>query len=184
MKCYKKMIKQAVILAGGRGTRLDPVTRIRAKPLVKVNGIPFIEHLIEQLARYGVDEVIVLTGYKRDDFKYLESESNKIRIKIVEGEIEWETGKRLSEARNEVKKEFILLYGDNYIYHNLNRLEEVYKEKDYDLALHICEKIPGNIGIQESEDMVVSYDPHKRTNSTRYVELGYMICKKKEILVI
>ena len=76
------MIKQAVILAGGRGTRLDPVTRIRAKPLVKVNGIPFIEHLIEQLARYGVDEIIVLTGYKRDDFKYLENISNKTRIKL------------------------------------------------------------------------------------------------------
>ena len=90
--------------------------------------------------------------------------------------------KRLSEARNELKKEFILLYGDNYIYHNLNGLEKIYKEKNYDLALHICEKIPGNIGIQEGEDMVVSYDPHKRTNSTRYVELGYMICKREEIL--
>ncbi len=48
--------KQAVILCGGRGTRLKPLTDSVPKPMVKINGKPFLHHLMEQLSDEGVKD--------------------------------------------------------------------------------------------------------------------------------
>lgn len=58
---------QAVILAGGFGTRLRPKVADRNKVAADVNGKPFIEYLLNRLAIFGFDEVIICSGYKHDD---------------------------------------------------------------------------------------------------------------------
>ena len=55
--------KQAVILAGGQGTRLRPVTDTIPKPLVPVCGRPFLSYLLEQIKSQGIHEVLLLVGY-------------------------------------------------------------------------------------------------------------------------
>src|SRR3954471_10680580 len=54
---------QAVILAGGRGTRMLPLTEKRPKPMVDVRGKPFLEHLVEMLREQGFQRVLLLLGY-------------------------------------------------------------------------------------------------------------------------
>ena len=54
---------QAVILAGGRGTRLRPMTDTRPKPMVEICGKPFLEYQIEQLREQGFERVLLLLGY-------------------------------------------------------------------------------------------------------------------------
>lgn len=54
---------QAVILAGGRGTRMQPITKDRPKPMVPVLGRPFLEYQIEQLREQGFERVLILLGY-------------------------------------------------------------------------------------------------------------------------
>ena len=54
---------QAVILAGGRGTRMHPLTLDRPKPMVPVLGRPFLEYQIEQLREQGFKKVLLLLGY-------------------------------------------------------------------------------------------------------------------------
>lgn len=54
---------KAVILAGGRGTRLAPYTTVLPKPLMPVGGVPILEIIIRQLKRHGVSEVILCVGY-------------------------------------------------------------------------------------------------------------------------
>ena len=56
-------IKQAVILAGGIGTRLRPITYKIPKPLIQINNRPFLEYLIDLLKENGISEVILLLGY-------------------------------------------------------------------------------------------------------------------------
>src|SRR5579872_1466197 len=55
--------RQAVILAGGRGTRMRPITNDRPKPMVPVLGRPFLEYQIEQLREQGFERVLLLLGY-------------------------------------------------------------------------------------------------------------------------
>ena len=58
------MIKQAVILAGGKGTRLLPLTKNLRKPMVPINNIPFLSYLIYYLRQKGIKKILILVGYK------------------------------------------------------------------------------------------------------------------------
>ncbi|MFE4517030.1 NDP-sugar synthase [Kitasatospora sp. NPDC056783] len=58
------VIRQAVILAGGRGRRLAPYTDLRPKAMVEVNGTPLLRHQIDRFADAGVETVIVSAGYR------------------------------------------------------------------------------------------------------------------------
>ncbi len=58
------MIRQAVILAGGRGTRLTEETALRPKPLVEIGGAPILWHIIKIFYAQGVTDFIICLGYK------------------------------------------------------------------------------------------------------------------------
>lgn len=60
-------VKQAVILAGGEGTRLRPLTLTRPKPLLPVLGTPCIEYVISSLAQAGVEQIFLACGYRSED---------------------------------------------------------------------------------------------------------------------
>ncbi|WP_407049802.1 HAD-IIIA family hydrolase [Methyloraptor flagellatus] len=60
------MIRQAVILVGGFGTRLRALGLDCPKPLAEIAGRPFVEHVIRHLARFGVSEIVLVAGYKGD----------------------------------------------------------------------------------------------------------------------
>ena len=64
-------IKSAIILAAGRGKRLENLTDEQPKPLCKVRGEVLIERLIEQLQAKGIDDIYVVVGYKYWKFDYL-----------------------------------------------------------------------------------------------------------------
>ena len=65
------MFDTCVILAGGRGERLRPLTNFLPKPLIPVNGVSIIQLLIEYLRQYGVHNFIILSGYLADSFDNL-----------------------------------------------------------------------------------------------------------------
>ena len=61
-----KKIDQAVILAGGIGKRLKPITNSIPKPLANINGSPFLDYLIKSVRDLGINKILILTGYKSD----------------------------------------------------------------------------------------------------------------------
>jgi NDP-sugar pyrophosphorylase family protein len=56
-------IRQVIILAAGKGTRLDPVTKTIPKPMIEVHGRPILEHLIEYFREHGVFDIIMSVGH-------------------------------------------------------------------------------------------------------------------------
>lgn len=68
---------KAIILAGGRGKRLRPITDKIPKPLIPINNKPLIERTIKYLKKYGVTEIIISTGYKSNLIeKFLKQKKN------------------------------------------------------------------------------------------------------------
>ena len=62
-------INQAVILVGGKGTRLKNLTKNTPKPLLEISKKPFIEHVIWNLSRHGIKDVLLFAGYLGNQFK-------------------------------------------------------------------------------------------------------------------
>src|SRR5207302_5752604 len=60
------MIRQAVILCGGRGTRLGALTAELPKPLLPVDGAPFLDLLLFELGRHGIRHILLLAGFAAD----------------------------------------------------------------------------------------------------------------------
>src|SRR3954463_4859176 len=80
---------QAVVLAGGEGTRLRPLTLTTPKPVVPLAGRPFLSFMLDWLARHGVDEALLSLGYRADVVeKVLGDEEHRMGLRYV-GERGW-----------------------------------------------------------------------------------------------
>ena len=109
--------RQAVILAGGKGSRLGNLTADNPKPLVLIQGSPFIDYLLVQLKQQGFEEVLILVGYLASRIKEYCGSGSKwgLNIKYVASPLEAETGWRLKDALPYLEKHFLLMYCDNYL---------------------------------------------------------------------
>jgi len=116
---------KAIILAGGRGKRLRPITDYVPKPLVPLNNIPIIEWQIRYLKKFGVEEIIICTGYKAEMIKNFLAMKNNLGVKIkfsVE-KTPLGTGGAIKQAGLLIKdKSFFVLNGDTITNINLDQL--------------------------------------------------------------
>ncbi|MDX8521782.1 phosphocholine cytidylyltransferase family protein [Mesorhizobium dulcispinae] len=104
--------KQAVILAAGFGSRLRPLTDLRPKPLVEVNGTPILHNALRNLEAVGVEEVTIVVGYRKDAIEYsCGRRFRSLEISYVESDVFDKTGSAYSLwlARH------VFLTGDTYV---------------------------------------------------------------------
>jgi D,D-heptose 1,7-bisphosphate phosphatase len=122
---------KAVILAGGRGTRLKSVDDGIPKPMVKIGSKPVLEHQIDLLRRYEIKDIILLVGYKSEVIIKCFQDGKKFGVNIdyfVEDRPLGTTG-GLKEIENILTSDFILLYGDLMLDISLSRLLDFHKSK-------------------------------------------------------
>ena len=70
----------AILMAAGLGSRMKPLTDTVAKPLVRVGGVPLIETVLAALERRGVEDIYAVTGYKADQFGFLQANHPGLRL--------------------------------------------------------------------------------------------------------
>jgi len=107
---------QAVILAGGKGTRLGELTRHTPKPLLRVGGAPFIVSLIAELSRFGFDDFILLVGPFKDKFKDVLAGNVPVGVQVscVPEPEPAGTGGALRYAGDRLARRFLMLNGDSF----------------------------------------------------------------------
>jgi len=106
---------KAIILAGGRGKRLRPITDYVPKPLVPLNNIPIIDWQIKYLKKFGIKEVIICTGYKTEMIQHFLSVKDNfgINIKFSVEKTPLGTGGAIKQAAKSIKdKSFFVINGD------------------------------------------------------------------------
>ncbi len=108
--------RQAVILAGGRGTRLGAITESIPKPMVPFHGRPFLEYLIEFLRDQGMKKFLLLLGYLPETVREYFGDGRRLGVEIEYSvtPVEDDTGTRLRKAIPKIEPTFLLAYCDNY----------------------------------------------------------------------
>ena len=117
---------KAIILAGGRGKRLKPITDFVPKPLVPIRNIPIIEWQIKYLKKFNVTEVIICTGYKTKMMEnHFEMKKMGIKIKYSIEKSPLGTGGAIKKAGKMInEKSFFVMNGDTITNIDLNKLKK------------------------------------------------------------
>jgi D-glycero-D-manno-heptose 1,7-bisphosphate phosphatase len=115
------MLKQAVVLVGGQGTRLGALTAETPKPMLPIGGRPFLDILIAEVARHGFQEILLLCGYRAPVVldRYDGAERHGCRVRCLVEEAPAGTGGALRMAVAALAPEFLLLNGDSFFDINL-----------------------------------------------------------------
>jgi len=137
-----KSITQAVIFCGGLGTRLGNITKNLPKPMIEVGRKPFLEHLIFQLKKNGIKQILLLVGYKNELIKsyFGNGEKFNIQIKYSYMPSDTKTGTRLFKVKNKLKSKFILLYCDNYSSLNIHKLNSEFIKSKKSILISLVKK--------------------------------------------
>lgn len=122
---------KAVMLVGGQGTRLRPLTTNVKKELMPVANRPFLEHVLANLASHGVDEVILTTGYLADAFEgFPEERAHGVRL-VIERETEpLDTCGAVKNVEHHLDGTFLVLNGDILTGLDISALVRFHRERE------------------------------------------------------
>ena len=128
-----------VINAGGKGTRLDPFTKVLPKPLIPVGDLPIIEHIMKEFSSYECDEFHVIVNYKKELIKaYFETGGDKnYHLTWYDEERPLGTGGGLSLLKGKMNQTFFFSNCDNLLTANYGRILEFHKENKNKITM-VC----------------------------------------------
>lgn len=177
-------IEQAVILAGGYGTRLKPFTDMNPKPMYPFERKPFLEHLIEQVRSLGIEDIVLLLGYLPEKITDYFGNGSRWEVHITYSitPVEYDTGLRLKTAAPLIADEFLLMYCDNYCPINFRQLYADYERNHALIQFTAYENLDGytksNLRLG-ADGLVEVYDKKRLTPGLQGVDIGYAIVNKK-----
>jgi len=128
---------KAIILAGGLGTRLRPLTENTPKPLLPVKGKPIIEHALLNFKKHNITDIIFSIGYRADLIKEYFNDGSKWGLNIeycVEDE-PLGTGGAIRKAAGGIKETFLVINGDNLADFNWSGLIDTHKRNNAKVTL-------------------------------------------------
>tara|TARA_B100001029_G_C14989561_1_gene411198 strand:- start:148 stop:936 length:789 start_codon:yes stop_codon:yes gene_type:complete len=195
---------QAVILAGGLGTRISEETHLKPKPMIELGGKPIIWHIMKIYSSFGVNKFVICLGYKgyliKEYFKNyflhtcdvtIDVSNNKLKVHRKETE-PWEitlidtgqktmTGGRLSRVKKHISEDvFCFTYGDGVGNINIKSLLE-HHQKSKCLATLTAVKPPGRYGALEINENKVKLFREKPKGDNLWVNGGFFVLNKEVI---
>lgn len=131
------MIKQAVILAGGLGTRLRARLGNLPKPMIPIGGKPLLEHQIELAVRHGITNILIFAGYRADLIAAHFGDGCQwgVKLQVVTEREPLGTAGAVMARGDLLADEFLVLYGDTMLNVDLTRLVAVHHQAQADATL-------------------------------------------------
>jgi glucose-1-phosphate cytidylyltransferase len=192
---------KVLILAGGFGTRLSEETDIRPKPMVEIGGKPILWHIMKTYSHYGINEFVILLGYKgyyiKEYFANYFLHQSDVTIDMSSGDIEvhnnssepWKvtlldtglnamTGARVKKAKDHIGNEpFLLTYGDGLANIDIQATLDFHK-KHGKLMTMTSAQPDGRFGALDinENDKVVAFKEKPRGDDS-WINAGYFICQ-------
>jgi NDP-sugar pyrophosphorylase family protein len=181
---------QAVILAGGLGTRMRPITETIPKPMIMVAGKPFLQHQLELLRDSGIARALLLVAYLGEQIREYFGDGAKFGCNVS---YSFEpsllgTGGALKNAEAQLRNYFVLVNGDTYLAVDYSELVGKFAEANCSALIVAYEKpaavsqhipaniLPNNLGV-DAEGVVTAYrkrDPE----GLSHIDAGVIVLKK------
>ena len=155
-------MNQIVILAGGLGTRLRPITEKIPKPLVPVAGKPFLEWQIEFVKKCGFKKILLLVSYLGEQIEehFGDGQSFGVELQYSFEKEPLGTGGAIALAESFLEEQFIVLNGDSFLPVDLHKFSNWFESSDYSAGMSNYKKldqvtVPANL--KTEGDLVVEY---------------------------
>ncbi len=183
---------QAVIMAGGKGTRLATVTKNIPKPMVPIEGKPLLEYQIENLKGNGVDNIILIVGHLGDVIQdhFGDGSAFGVDISYYVEETPLGTAGAMAKIKDRLEDTFFLVFGDLFININYDRFLSFHQEKGALVSLFAhpnSHPYDSDIIITDDERRVTgwSYKKDVRTKDYRnLVNAGLYVMQKATVAQI
>ena len=192
---------KVLILAGGYGTRLSEETDIRPKPMVEVGGKPILWHIMKTYSYYGVNEFIILLGYKgyfikeyfanyilhqsdvtidmsNGDMQMHNKSSEPWKVTLLDTGLNAMTGARIKKAKDYIGNEtFMLTYGDGLA--DINIKETLKFHKKHGKFMTMTSAQPGGrfgaLNVDKNNQVIDFRE--KPQGEESWINAGYFICE-------
>jgi len=180
---------KALIIAAGKGSRLESLTKDKPKPLAQLLGLSLIERVIRTVKQSGINEFVVVVGYLGE--KIIAKLGDKIIAKLGDGERlgvkityienrEWKRGNGISvlKAKELLNENFVLLMADHiFDYRILKELVDYDIRNSVILAVDRREPSPGDTKVMEKRGKIVNIG--KNVEESNYIDTGIFLCSPK-----
>jgi mannose-1-phosphate guanylyltransferase len=146
---------KAILLIGGLGTRLRPLTFKTPKPLLPILDHPFLAYQLDFLRRMGFDDIVLCTAYKAEDFRqaFGDGKRHGVRIAYVHEEAPLGTGGAIKNAERFVEGPTLICNGDILMSLNLRELWDFHAQKKALVSIGLTEVTdPSAYGVVELKD--------------------------------
>ena len=194
---------QAVILAGGLGTRLSEETTLKPKPMVEIGGMPILWHIMKIYSSYGINDFIICAGYKshiikdyftnyliqnsdvtfdlkQNTYKIHKNHSENWKVTVVDTGQSTMTGGRLLKVAEYLDgNDFCFTYGDGLTDIDINKLINFHRNNK-SIATLTAVKTPERFGrLQINKKNIVSQFLEKPQNNDEWINGGFFVLSKE-----
>jgi len=176
-------MKQAVIISGGFGTRLYPITKKVPKILVEISGKPFIDYLIPLCKKNGIEEIVFCVGHLWEQVRDYVGDGKKFGIKAyysVEDK-KLDTGGAIKKALPYLDKEFLVTYGDSFLDIDWQDVANAFKKSPAKGIMSVYENnwrlVPSTI-IIDKEGYIKEFNKENPRPEMTHMEYGINIFSK------
>jgi NDP-sugar pyrophosphorylase family protein len=184
-------VTQAVILAGGLGTRMRPITETIPKPMIALAGKPFLERQLQLLRSAGITDSLLLVAYLGEQIQKYFADGAKLGCDISYSfePVPLGTGGALKNAEAQLRDHFVLINGDTYLAIDYRALLVKFAELNCSALIVAYEKeaavsseipasgLPNNLGV--NGDGVVTAYRKRDPEGLSHIDAGVMVLKKE-----
>ena len=183
--------RSAILLVGGRGTRLAPLTNNTPKPMLQVAGVPFTEHQINKARSAGITEIVLATSFKAELFEpyFGDGKNFGISIKYAVEEVALGTGGAISNAAAMLEGSGLvaIFNGDVLSKHDLDAQFKSHESNGADVTLYLTQvedaRAYGAVELDDS-GRVLAFNEKMENPPTNIINAGCYIFNREVIAAI
>ena len=174
---------EIILLCGGKGERLYPLTNDIPKPLLKIRDKPILSYIIEHLAKYDLQDLIITTGYKAERISdFIQENYSGSGFRVVDsGDVD--IINRIQDSMTDVDGDFMVLYGDTIANIKIDELVSFHQSNEKPATMTVWQ-LRSQFGIVDlgQKDEVQGFQEKPKLD--KWINIGYFYFKQelKEML--